>query len=85
MSLVESRFPRIWIVVWLALAAMACGPEEPDFDQVLAEGTSLYAREKEEPIERHFFRDRRDGFFVDVGCFQPKEFNTTYYLEKHLN
>ena len=35
-------------------------------------------------VIRHFFRDRRNGFFVDIGCFEPKKFSTTYYLEEHL-
>lgn len=35
-------------------------------------------------IIRHFFRDRRDGVYLDVGCFHWKRASTTYYLEKHL-
>src|SRR5690606_4992029 len=30
------------------------------------------------------FDDRRDGFFLDVGCSHPRRWSTTYYLEKHL-
>lgn len=64
-------------------ATWACG-EETDFDKLLLEGESLYAQEKQELILRHFFRDRRDGFYVDVGCYLPRQASTTYYLEKHL-
>jgi FkbM family methyltransferase len=60
-----------------------CG-EKTDFDKLLLEGKSLYAQEKQELIIRHFFRDRRDGFYVDVGCYRPKRASTTYYLEEHL-
>ena len=55
-------------------------PEAVDFDDLLVNGTSEYAKEKEETIIRHFFRDRPDGFFVDVGCFQPRFGSTPYYL-----
>ena len=58
--------------------------EEVDFDALLRNGSSLYAQHKEEPVLRHFFRDRRDGVFLDVGCYQWRELSTTYYLEKHL-
>jgi FkbM family methyltransferase len=64
---------------------VACGSAEPDeFDELLESGESQYARFKEEPIVRHFFRDRGNGFFVDIGCYKPVEFNVTNYLEQHL-
>lgn len=44
----------------------------------------LYSQLNEELIIRDFFQDRRDGFFVDIGCADPQEGSTTYYLEKHL-
>ena len=43
-----------------------------------------YSQFDEELIIRHFFADRRGGFFVDVGCSWPDRASTTYYLEKHL-
>lgn len=48
------------------------------------EGDPLYSQHKEELIIRDFFRDRRDGFFLDVGCATPIRDSNTYYLEKHL-
>ena len=45
---------------------------------------SKYSLFDEELIIRDFFQDRRDGFFVDVGCAWPIRANNTYYLEKHL-
>jgi len=44
----------------------------------------LYSHFDEELIIRDFFQDRKDGFFVDVGCAWPIKSNNTYYLEKHL-
>ncbi len=44
----------------------------------------LYSQYREELVIRDFFQDRRDGFFLDVGCALPREKSTTYYLEKHL-
>lgn len=38
----------------------------------------------EELIIRDFFQDRRDGFFVDVGCAWPVKNSNTYYLESEL-
>jgi FkbM family methyltransferase len=36
-------------------------------------------------IIRDFFRDRREGVFVDVGCAYPRMYSTTYFLENHLD
>jgi FkbM family methyltransferase len=33
---------------------------------------------------RHFFKDRREGVFLDVGAYDWKLHSTTLYLEKHL-
>jgi len=66
------------------LLALAIGCERTDFDELLNSGKSLYGQGKSELVIRHFFRDRRNGFFVDIGCFEPKKFSTTYYLEEHL-
>jgi FkbM family methyltransferase len=72
--------------LWIAAAAFiafGCGRGE-DFDTLLDSGESLYSQAKEELIIRHFFEDRRDGFFVDVGAFHWKIASTTYYLDEHL-
>ena len=50
---------------------------------ILAE-KKLYSLFDEELIIRDFFQDRREGFFVDVGCAWPAIANNTFYLEKHL-
>jgi FkbM family methyltransferase len=44
-----------------------------------------YSRGNEELIIRHFFADRRGGFFLDVGAYDYKIENNTYYLEKNLS
>lgn len=44
----------------------------------------LYSLFDEELIIRDFFRDRKGGFFLDVGCAWPIDANNTYYLEHHL-
>jgi len=36
-----------------------------------------------EAVTRVAFQDKRDGFFVDVGCFHPKILNNTWFLYKH--
>lgn len=50
---------------------------------ILAE-PNRYSLFGEEVLIRDFFQDRRDGFFLDVGCAWPIKSNNTYYLEKHL-
>lgn len=56
---------------------------EPAVD-ILWTGTKLHSYGNEELIIRDFFQDRRDGFFVDIGCAWPVKNSNTYYLEKHL-
>ena len=81
----DRHVKRAAAVVLLLTMLTACSEgDQTDFDRLLAEGESLYSHKKQELIIRHFFRDRRDGFFLDVGCFNPIQFSTTYYLEKHL-
>lgn len=53
-------------------------------DEILTKGEKLYSQFKEELVIRHFFDDRRGGFFVDVGAYHWKNASTTLYLEKHL-
>jgi FkbM family methyltransferase len=43
-----------------------------------AYGPKQYSQEPEETLIRAFFRDRREGSFVDVGA-------SHYYLERHLD
>ncbi len=43
-----------------------------------------YSERNEEPIIRHFFRDRRSGVFLDVGAYHYKNGSNTYYLEREL-
>ena len=47
-------------------------------------GSDRYSENGEEWIIRDFFKDRRDGFFVDVGANHYKNFSNTYYLESRL-
>ena len=44
-----------------------------------------FSERDEEIIIRHFFKDRRGGFFLDVGAYHYKDKSNTYYLEKYLN
>jgi len=51
---------------------------------ILTHEKKLYSQSNEELIIRDFFKDKKNGVFVDVGCADYKHFSTTYYLEKHL-
>jgi len=68
----------------LALVLPFAGCERTDFDDVLENGESLYAEGRSELVIRHFFKDRRNGFYLDIGAFEPIKLSTTYYLEHHL-
>ncbi len=72
------------VVAAFAVAGYLWWPTEefgPDF---FDDNQSLYSQRKEELVIRHFFRDRRDGFFVDVGSYHWERVSTTAFLEKHL-
>ena len=49
-----------------------------------AYGPGRYSQFAEEWIIRDFFKDRRDGFFLDVGANHYRDSSTTYYLEERL-
>lgn len=65
--------------------ALAAGAEEaPARRDLIATERPRYSQGAEEVLIRDFFQDRREGFFLDVGCAWPIKVSTTYYLEKHL-
>ena len=43
-----------------------------------------YSGNNEEIIIRHYFKDRRNGCFLDVGSYHYSIGSNTYYLEKYL-
>ncbi|MBL8918765.1 MAG: FkbM family methyltransferase [Myxococcaceae bacterium] len=45
-------------------------------------GEIHYSRGLEEPIIRDFFKDKRDGYFVDIGANHWRDDSNTYFLEK---
>jgi FkbM family methyltransferase len=64
-----------------AWGATGCADDRRD---ILGTEKKLYSQHGEELVIRDFFQDRREGFFLDVGCAWPIRHNNTYYLEKHL-
>jgi FkbM family methyltransferase len=59
-------------------------PHEDLLSTEVQSAGELHSQGKEELIIRDFFGDRREGFFVDVGCAWPVIYSNTYYLEKQL-
>lgn len=47
-------------------------------------GAPRYSQQLEELIVRDYFRDKREGIFVDVGAAHYRDFSNTYYLESEL-
>jgi FkbM family methyltransferase len=43
-----------------------------------------FSGNNEEIIIRHYFKDRRNGYFLDVGSYHYSIGSNTYYLEKYL-
>ena len=41
-----------------------------------------YAMDNEDIEILNYFKERRDGFYVDVGCYHPLHRNNTYLLHK---
>jgi FkbM family methyltransferase len=72
-----------WLVLLPLLYSASLSPALGK--DLLTTEKKLYSQFNEELIIRDFFQDRRNGYFVDVGCAWPIKDSTTYYLEKHLN
>lgn len=75
---------RFLLAGLVAAACLHCGAQDDEFEELLTRGEKRYSQFDEELIIRHFFQDRRSGFFLDVGSGPPERNSTTYYLEKHL-
>ena len=81
----RSRYRRLGLVVLLALAPLDAPAQlNPSDERFLASERRLYSQKREEVVIRHFFQDRKYGFFVDVGAYDWKKLSTTYFLERHL-
>ncbi|MEM1182884.1 MAG: hypothetical protein AAGM22_31360, partial [Acidobacteriota bacterium] len=60
-------------------------PDDAEWKKLLDAGVSgHFSRGQEELLVRRFFRDRRDGVFVDAGCRQPEQQSGTCFLERYL-
>lgn len=76
--------PRLAILTILTILGCHRPSALPDLATFIAQEKSLYSQENQELLVRHFFNDRRDGFYFDIGCYDYKETSTTYFLEEHL-
>ncbi len=65
-----------------AVRALTRNPEYDWFKKTY--GPARNSEHAEEWILRDFFRDRRDGVFVDVGSYHYQRFSNTYHLEQAL-
>jgi FkbM family methyltransferase len=75
--------PRlVSLLVLLPLVGPAAHAGAPD--DLLTAGKKRYSQHDEELLIRHFFDDRRDAVFLDVGAYHWKDASTTLYLERHL-
>lgn len=59
---------------------------QPVFDEnFLRNEPKRYSQFREEVVIRYFFKDRRNGFFLDVGAAEPTTESTTHYLASELD
>lgn len=84
-------------VLFLTIVLTGCGGQPPDNKEPKGAGPesgakrdivgtekNLYSQHGEELVIRDFFQDRRNGFFLDIGCAWPVANSNTYYLESEL-
>lgn len=81
-SLIVMLLAVIWQVRHARSAEHTFSPEALQLQSVY--GPERNTENEEEWIIRDFFKDKRNGFFVDVGANEYKRFSTTYYLETQL-
>ena len=95
MSSLRSRLPWFTILRLVTIVAavlvsvgmlIVVNPvRNPEYEWFEARyGPSRYSQYAEEWLVRDYFKDRRAGFFVDVGASDYKRFSNTYYLEQAL-
>jgi len=60
------------------------GPWSFGAESLLETGKNVFTQGNEELIVRHYFRDRKRGYFVDLGCYNWRWNSTTCYLDKRL-
>ncbi len=68
-----------------AEAAAAAEVAAPVFDEnFLKNEPKKYSQFREEIVIRYYFKDKREGFFLDVGAAEPVVESTTHYLANEL-
>jgi FkbM family methyltransferase len=92
-----NRVPRLDLIEIVLLGSLVAGavwgytllrwqivpsPEAADYRRVY--GPARNSEHGEEWFIRHFFQDRRGGFFLDVGANHYRDHSNTYYLETVL-
>ena len=71
-------------VAWAATFALA-STRDAEYEWFKkAYGPNRHSEHAEEWLVRDFFRDQRNGVFVDVGSYEYKRYSNTYYLEQAL-
>jgi FkbM family methyltransferase len=78
----RSRAGPALLLIVLCLLPLGCY-REPNW-LVKKYGRQLYSSGNEELIIRDFFKDKKAGFFVDVGANHYRIGSTTYFLEDRL-
>lgn len=72
------------VLCWVTALAFAFLTRTVSAGPILDHETKVWSQGNEELVIRDYFKDARDGFFLDVGCAFPRRYSTTFYLEKRL-
>lgn len=77
------------MVFSVAVVAPPSAIADDDLAKFISTEKALYGKHNliavSELLIRYHFRDKKDGFYIDVGCNDPKVNSTTFYLEEHQN
>jgi FkbM family methyltransferase len=78
----KRRIPFVKILLLTTVLMTTRNPEYEWFKKTY--GPAKHSEHGEEWLVRDFFRDKRDGVFVDVGSFHYQHYSNTYHLEHGL-
>lgn len=68
------------IILFLSIISLLCGKEYPMFDEY------YYSQKGQDKfVNEVIFKNKKNGFFVEIGANDGISFSNTYYFEKNLN
>jgi hypothetical protein len=47
--------------------------------------TTFYSQANQDRFVSHILKNKRNGYFIDIGCSHPVDINNSYFFEKELD